>query len=554
MPTLRLILLSHTKPFKFTVLFPQQIKNRMIQQQVQNAIDVANNFKIVRGYYTKNVIGKAKAFGMKADFDHAAEDTLPLPATMIHELSEQFADKGMRLKLYSDFPFPNRADRRLDDYAKQAWTTLSNDADAVFTRETEVNGKPVLRVAIADTMSAQACVACHNSHPQTPKNDWKLGDVRGVLEVETSLDGILADVNESRIGIILSFLFTALAVGGIIYWLFNTQIKNRVARLARQMDYLAEGDADLSRRVPVDSNDELDGVAESINRFLDKFGLMVRNLVGSQQTLTQSVARNSQVSDKLEQEVRVQNEQTNMLATAIGEMTATVQTLASDAEQAMAFTRESEGKMREAGAAIDTNMEKMSTLNRSMAGTSGMVMELKEQSNSIGSVLEVIKAIAEQTNLLALNAAIEAARAGEQGRGFAVVADEVRALAARTQQSTAEIEQTVTQLQTQAQAAADSISISREETEECLGMIQTLNSAINQSLQRTVEVTERITSMASAMEEQEAVTVEMDRNVHAVNDLMTETVDNMEELKRIGHEVDSASTRLQQELGRFKGV
>ncbi len=537
------------------ILFPKQIQNRMIEQQTENAIDVASNFKIVRGYYTKEVVAKAKASGMAVGIDHhEAENTIPLPATMIHDLSELFADQGMHLKLYSKHPFPNRAGRRLDAFQKQAWAELNQDPEAVFAREDEVNGRPVLRVAVADTMSAQACIGCHNSHPNTPKNDWQLGDVRGILEVETSLDQVLAGVNESRFSIALSFVVIALSVGAIIYWLFSTQIKNRVERLSQQMTYLAEGDADLSRRVPVTSNDELDKVAISINHFLDNFVLMVRNLVGSQKTLAGSIENSSQVSQSLDGQVLRQNEQTNMLATAISEMTATIQTLASDAERTMTITRESEEYIREASTTIDANMKKMSLLHQSMEEAANKVTGLKEQSNAIGTVLDVIRSVAEQTNLLALNAAIEAARAGEQGRGFAVVADEVRALAERTQQSTQEIQETVEQLQEQAQNATDSIMASRDETENSLGMIEALNNTIGKTLRHTNEVTENVTSMATAMEEQEAVTAEMDRNVHTVNGLTSETVEQMEEFKKICEEVADAATQLQRELHRFNGI
>jgi len=155
--------------------------------------------------------------------------------------------------------------------------------------------------------------------------------------------------------------------------------------------------------------------------------------------------------------VNDQENQTSLLATAITEMTSTVKGIATDADDAMSITQSSDEAMRGAGNAIKQSLGKMANLNIAMDETVEIINGLKGQSDAIGSVLEVIKSIAEQTNLLALNAAIEAARAGEQGRGFAVVADEVRALAHRTQQSTEEIQSTVTLLQAQSEQAATSI-------------------------------------------------------------------------------------------------
>jgi len=537
-----------------SILFPASIRDKMISQQIENATGVAANFKIVRGYYTANVVGKAKAFGMKPGFVHDAVDAIPLPATLVHELSELFEGGGLELKLYSDFPFPNRSDRRLDEFQEDAWNQLVKSPGDVFTREVTENGEHLLRVAISDTMQAPACVACHNSHPQTPKNDWALGDVRGVLEVSMSLASVDEAVASSRMSILISFALVAVGIAGAIFYLFQSQIKGRMDALTMQMKELARGDADLSARLTVHGDDELDHLAENTNQFLEKFTDTVRNLVSAQSNLQTGVTETHGRLNELETFVNDQENQTSLLATAITEMTSTVKGIATDADDAMSITQSSDEAMRGAGNAIKQSLGKMANLNIAMDETVEIINGLKGQSDAIGSVLEVIKSIAEQTNLLALNAAIEAARAGEQGRGFAVVADEVRALAHRTQQSTEEIQSTVTLLQAQSEQAATSISTSKQETTDSLSIVQELSEMLGQLLEQSNEVSTRISSIANSLEQQQTVSSEMDVNVHRFNELTAETVENMNTFKELNDKVADASEILKDELGRFKGI
>ena len=160
-----------------------------------NAIDTAissaeltvKQYKIIRGYYTKNIIKKILPIAdISADYSHKDDpNKIPLPATLIHEIGETLTKKGIvTLKLYSPYPFPNRSNRKLDSFEQKAWEALNNNSEQSFSQIETINDKQVVRVALADTMTQQGCVNCHNSHPDTPKNDWRLNDVRGVLEVQ----------------------------------------------------------------------------------------------------------------------------------------------------------------------------------------------------------------------------------------------------------------------------------------------------------------------------------------------------------------------------------
>jgi methyl-accepting chemotaxis protein len=146
-------------------------QKEMLKGSIASAVNTIGQYKTLRAYYTKNVVGPVKqSSDMKIHYEHAGRsDTIPLPATMIHDLAEEFAKRedGLQLKLYSQFPFPNRAGRKLDSFAREALEVLNKDRKRVFTKVEEVGGQEVVRVAIADNLVADACVNCHNSHPQT---------------------------------------------------------------------------------------------------------------------------------------------------------------------------------------------------------------------------------------------------------------------------------------------------------------------------------------------------------------------------------------------------
>ncbi len=194
-----------------------------------NALSIIDQFKTLRGYYVKSIIKKVKGndTGLKISYDHKTmDDAIPLPATLIHDMSELLSEKGednIKLKLYSDFPFPNRKGRKLDGYGQEALAFFKATPDQPFVKQETLNGQEVVRVAVADKMIAQACVNCHNSRADTPKNDWKLNDVRGVLEVISPIDIQLAansSMLTSVIGITtFSLILVALMVVGVLMFL-----------------------------------------------------------------------------------------------------------------------------------------------------------------------------------------------------------------------------------------------------------------------------------------------------------------------------------------------
>jgi len=212
-----------------------------INASKQNAVSIIDQYKTLRGYYVKSIIKKVKAneTGLKISYDHKKmKDGIPLPATLIHDMSELLSKKSgenVKLKLYSEYPFPNRANRKLDEFGKQAMAFFKNDPDSPFVKQEKYEGMDVVRVAVADKMIAKACVNCHNSRHDTPKNDWKLNDVRGVLEVISPVSHQLAN-NSSMlnkvIGITLfAVVLVVLMVVGI--WFFMKSMKKTETETAK---------------------------------------------------------------------------------------------------------------------------------------------------------------------------------------------------------------------------------------------------------------------------------------------------------------------------------
>jgi methyl-accepting chemotaxis protein len=206
-----------------------------------NALSIIDQFKTLRGYYVKSVVKKVKGndTGLKISYDHKTmPDAIPLPATLIHDMSELLSKKGddkIKLKLYSEFPFPNRKDRKLDDFGREALAFFKSNPDRPFMKQDSLGGQEVMRVAVADKMVAQACVNCHNSRADTPKDDWKLNDVRGVLEVISPISTQLAANGSMLNKVIAITAFCLLLVGLMVVgvWMFMRTMKKSETETAK---------------------------------------------------------------------------------------------------------------------------------------------------------------------------------------------------------------------------------------------------------------------------------------------------------------------------------
>ncbi|WP_443218213.1 methyl-accepting chemotaxis protein [Pseudomonas sp. Gutcm_11s] len=284
--------------------------------------------------------------------------------------------------------------------------------------------------------------------------------------------------------------------------------------------------------------------------------LSLRELIGHiRDSVTQIASAAEELSAVTEQTsagVTSQKDETDQVATAMNEMTATVQEVARNAEQASHAANDADRQAKEGETAVNDAVQQMDRLAGEVQRSSEAVNHLRNESDKIGSVLDVIKAVAEQTNLLALNAAIEAARAGEAGRGFAVVADEVRGLAQRTQKSTEEIEALIGSLQQGSQQAAGLMDSSRTLTEATVDLTRRAGSRLGEIADAVSAIQAMNQQIAAAAEEQTAVAEEINRSVINVRDISEQTAAASEETAASSTELARLGNDLQILVSRFR--
>ncbi len=539
----------------FWYFVPTAIIDNIVTSTKETATQTAKQFKTVRGYYTRNVIKKVVADGnLSPSFNHANEESgIPLPATLIHDISALLSKEKTSMTLYSEFPFPNRKDRKLDSFQAEAWAFLIKNPEGVYTRQDVVNGRNRMRVATADLMVAQACVDCHNTRADTPKDDWKLGDVRGVLEVNTDItDEIIAGKSLSN-WIMLALLAVVVIVIALNLF-FAMSISNPLVRIQVLIRRLSKGDTEIEV-TDHERKDEVGSIARAVLVFRDNI-IEMKHLEQEQATIKQQAEEDKtkamgDLANRFESEVKgivdtVSSAATEMRSTAEGMQT----TAGSTSSQAIAVTSASEnasGNVQTVASAAEELSSSINEISRQVRQSTTIANEavsmaddanqqitgLLQASTTIGEVIKLISDIAEQTNLLALNATIEAARAGEAGKGFAVVASEVKSLATQTANATEDISQQITGIQNATDTAAESIG------------------KVNGTIEKINEIT---SSIAAAVEEQGAATQEISRSVQEaamatseVTTTINQVTSGVEETGRSAADVLGAASELSQQ-------
>ncbi|MDH5219000.1 MAG: methyl-accepting chemotaxis protein, partial [Gammaproteobacteria bacterium] len=315
---------------------------------------------------------------------------------------------------------------------------------------------------------------------------------------------------------------------------------------------ISSGQGDLTKRLKVETKDEVGQLASNFNVFIEKLHSMIKDIKSVSEDLSGSVNSISNGASATRHGAEQQASEAERVATAVNEMASTVQEVARNAAAAADSALNADEKARSGKTVVTTTVDSIRNLVQSVEQSSQVIENLKENSVSIGTVLDVIKGIAEQTNLLALNAAIEAARAGEQGRGFAVVADEVRTLAKRTQESTQEIEEIITSLQEGANNAVTAMASSHDTAQSTMEQASEAGQVLDDITIAVGSISDMNRQIATATEEQTSVAQELDQNIvnirNYANDLSAEANKSANE----GNNLDQAGAQLQKLIGQFK--
>ena len=387
-----------------------------------------------------------------------------------------------------------------------------------------------------------------NTATQAINGSYKLFDAMAPALNKIFLERIEYDINEEifEISMITIVLFLVFYMFGGLYF----SIIDNLEHIGSATQKMADGN--LSTRLTLSGNDEMQVIATDFNSMAEKFEALVQQIVSATSQLAAASEEVAVISQESASNLNQQRSETEQVATAMNEMSATVQEVAKNAGDASGAAANADNEAKAGNSIVGQASHSIDELAHEVENAATVIQQLAQDSDSIGSVLTVIKGIAEQTNLLALNAAIEAARAGEQGRGFAVVADEVRTLAGRTQESTQEIESMIDKLQSGAKNAVTAMETGREKATIGVDQTKQAGEALAAITRAVTTISEMNTQIASAAEEQSATTEEMNKNIININQLADQTANSADQSTAASAELSKLATDLQNLVSHFK--
>ncbi|MBK5408562.1 methyl-accepting chemotaxis protein [Pseudomonas sp. TH34] len=357
------------------------------------------------------------------------------------------------------------------------------------------------------------------------------------------------DSYQNAITGIIAVAVVAALMTVLLAWLLTRSIVTPLQKAVEAAETIAGGN--LTKLIEVDGKDEPARLLGALAAMQNNLRQTIQHIAGSATQLASAAEELSAVTEEASKGLQQQNNEIDQAATAVNEMTAAVEEVARNAVSTSEASSQSNQAAREGRDRVVETVGAIQTMTQDVQNTSVLIEGLATQGRDIGKVLDVIRAIAEQTNLLALNAAIEAARAGEAGRGFAVVADEVRALAHRTAQSTQEIEKMVAGIQSGTGEAVQSMQQSNQRTQSTLEMARAAGVALEQITQSISLINERNLVIASASEEQAQVSREVDRNLVNIRDLATQSAAGANQTSAASHELSRLAVDLNGMVARF---
>jgi len=355
---------------------------------------------------------------------------------------------------------------------------------------------------------------------------------------------------EEMFNLTIAIIISGIILASLLGLFLIRSLTKPIYAMRAVLEKLDQGD--LTKLVDYKSCDEIGEMADVLNRSIVSQRQLICSVASTVDQVAAAGEEMSSITIETSQTVEEQRSQTEQVATAMNEMTATVQEVALNITNTASAANEANEQTIEGSHVVQKTIDEINNLAKQVEESAQTINEVEKHSEAINSVLDVIKGVAEQTNLLALNAAIEAARAGEQGRGFAVVADEVRTLAGRTQESTEEINEMIEKLQSGSRMAVEVMERSREQSKLAVEYASKSGMALEIISKAVGEINQMSTQIASAAEEQGTVSEEINRNIFLINEISKQTTEGARETSTASQSLARMASDLQGQIGCFK--